>query len=327
MSETSTPAPAASSPDTSSAPNPISEGLIDTVAARGRKAEANGTPPPQKGAPSNTENPWGLPEELLNRKFKYKADGSEEEVDLQTLFKERELSSAARKRMFDAFKLKEQVDRREAELQGFVKTLQEEPEKALRQLKSANPKLREAMERLLLEDIQAEQMDPRERAIRDRESAIAQREEEIQRHAQEQELRQLEAMKEQQRPLIEQVMVNAAEQAGLAPTPATFKLMAQQLSLAAKAGYHNPPMELVAAQVMDEQRSVLSSFLKSQPPQAVIKLLGEDLLKHIRQMDLARAQPQTQPPVVRSAPSQPRERVKLDERSFDEEVRRRLQQT
>lgn len=223
------------------------------------------------------------------RFVKANVNGREESVDEETLIRHYQKERAAEER----FQRASQIEKQTA---NFIEALKADPAKVLSD-KRLGVNMREVAMKILSEQVEEEIQDPMERKFKSQEQKLKeyedretkQREEVIQREHQERHQRAVNERKQH----FGQIFEKAMELSPLAKSPETaataLKDMALYYRLAKSQGYEATPDEL-AAHVQQKQMSSMYSAANTLSGDELISFLGPDVLKKIRQADLARIQ-------------------------------------
>lgn len=232
-----------------------------------------------------TENVTDTPEvkaeevvkEARKEKFNFKIDGeeSEEEIDMddkEGLQKRFQLAKAAEKRIAAA-----NSDRKKAF--EILKAFEDGS------LLKKHPKARELAESLLLEQIQDEMMDPKDKELREYKSKLAKYED---KEASDKKTLEAQAAKAQEDKLIAEfqtTIVTALEKSGLPKTPALAKRMASIMDKNLDLGLKLSPDDLVQ-EVKSETLAMLKSIIGDADGEQLQAMFGEDIAKKIRLADV-----------------------------------------
>ena len=280
-SASSSPAPSSSSaPSTSSSPPPSAS-----------SSSSSGTP--DVGAPG--QQPTGTSEAKANasaeqaakaeaeRKWKLKVNGQERELTEAELIRRASLGYGAEEKLQKA-----QQERQMAE--QFFQALKSDPLAVL-----THPDLglnfREMAEQYLSKEIQMEMMSPEQRELEQLRSFKREQEEAV-RRAQEQEMTVA-----QQRTFQEQMQRTAKEYdtkitevlkaTDLPKTAYTVKRVAELMKGALQKGY-DLDVETAVDMVREGYNTDFKSLFGNLKGESLVKFMGEDVIKELRQYDLAR---------------------------------------
>jgi hypothetical protein len=271
----------------------------------------NGTSEAQKEA---------IKEEI--RKMKLKVNGREVEMDEGEVIRRAQLAESAQQRYQEAAQLKKQAEQ-------FFEALLQDPKSVLMHPDVAQKiNFRELAEEYLSTELKRELMDPVERELEElREFKRKQEEELTNKQKQEQETvkqRQIREMQQRAAKEYDTKITEALSQSNLPKTAYTVKRVAEILLNAQKSGFD---MDIPTAvdMVREGYNTDLQAMIGNLPPDMIIKMFGDDLIKKLRKHDLAqlkaRAKPQEQPvegvpqhtPSPRSKPDAEPKYMKPDE--------------
>ncbi len=300
-------APAATTPE--AAPTPAAaaqkEGLKEALGVPATKVPNKGVP---EAKPATKE---ATPAEV--RKHKLKVDNEEVEVDDDELKRGYAHNKAASKRMEEAAAYRKQAEQAFAMLKdpAQLRKLLEDPRIGV--------DFRKVAEDYLWEKIQDDQLTPEQKKQREVEVELSKYRESEKAAKADAETREAEALQNKYAEEYETKIMTALEQGGLPKTRAAVRRMAQYLQLAVQHNLEVTPQDLVARvkqELMEEHKSMYSTGDAS----ALVSILGEDLVKKLREADLKRLK-STQPESQRKPASQvkpkksgdkPRQRVSAD---------------
>lgn len=217
-------------------------------------------------------------------KFSYVVDGQtiEEEVDLnnkEDLTKRLRLSAAATKRMAEA---KEAQGKARQILDAFEKN----PEDMLRRL---GPKGRELAEKFLINSMQEDMLDPKEKELRTikAENDAYKKEKEV--AAKQKEQSQQSQQEAKIAESFQKTIIEAAEKSGLPKSPALIRRMAKILHTNVDLGLDLDAHDL-AQEVKKDLISEIKAIIGDSDGSHLVELFGPDVAKKIRKFDLARLQ-------------------------------------
>lgn len=238
------------------------------------------------------------------RRMKLKVDGREEEVEEAEVIRRAQLSSSASKRM-------EEVATQKQQIQKLIETLKGNPLAALMDpaLGLTKAQVKEQFENWYKREyIDPETLSPEQLKIRDYEAKLKEYEEvKAQQEAQRQQAQAAEQQKHWAGEYERQI-VKGLESSGLPKTPSTVKAMAAYLQQAVSAGV-DVPIETVADLVRQDKVNDVKHFLGAVDGEALIRLVGDEVVNKIRKADLARLRGQgaAVTPNQAQANSQPKE--------------------
>lgn len=223
-------------------------------------------------------------QQSFKKKLKLKVDGEEieDEIDFndeEGLKRKLQLSYAAKKRMEEAKAAK-------AKAFEIIKAFEEDPANVFKKL---GPKGREAAERFLLEQIQEEAMDPKDKELRDLKKFKEEIEAEKERTKQEREKQALAEQEAKYAQEFQKTIIDALGKSGLPKSPEMVKRFARIMQKNLELG-----LELTADDLVDEVKSDITSIIKSIVGEAdgdhLISLFGEDVANKIRKSDIRKLQ-------------------------------------
>lgn len=259
----------------------------DEPAVEEEKPAAKAPAPKAKAEPPKASEPKLEP--LKPSLKKVKIDGREELVDEDELIRSYSKSKAAEAKFREAAELDKQI-------KAFTEAFEKDP---LSVLKNKNlPIDRKALgERLLLESLEEEMMDPRDRKLKEYEAKLSEAEKAQKQIEEQRKAYEFEQKKELKRQEISGVIQKALEMTPLSKEPETAGLamrdMAMMMRIAADRGLQVSPEEM-AAQVNLKYQKSMYSLANTLEGEDLIGFLGEEVVKKIRKADLARLKANTQ---------------------------------
>lgn len=314
----STAAPAASSaPSTPSAPSaPVPEsGAGEPKGSTESKSVSSSTPATSS---SDGKQPHESAMAAVERKFKVKINGAEQEVSEKELLEGYQTRKAADEKFREAAMTRKQAE-------DFINLLKQDPAKVL-----TDPRIgvdaRKWAEEFLLKQLEEEMLDPKEKELR----------------KYKQQLEQLQAAEKQQKEAQEAArnaeltakyteeytkdITSALETSGLPKNEATVRRMAHYMRQALSKGLEitaKEAVQLVKEEYTSEQKQLVSSL----DGEALIAFLGPELANKIRKYDLAKLKnpaanaktPEKQP---ESDPSKPKAKPKVSKDDWRERMER-----
>jgi hypothetical protein len=168
----------------------------------------------------------------------------------------------------------------------IIKAFEEDPANVFKKL---GPKGREAAERFLLEQIQEEAMDPKDKELRDLKKFKEEIEAEKERTKQEREKQALAEQEAKYAQEFQKTIIDALGKSGLPKSPEMVKRFARIMQKNLELG-----LELTADDLVDEVKSDITSIIKSIVGEAdgdhLISLFGEDVANKIRKSDIRKLQ-------------------------------------
>ncbi|MDQ3231264.1 MAG: hypothetical protein M3Q07_05535 [Pseudobdellovibrionaceae bacterium] len=215
-----------------------------------------------------------------------------------------------------------QATQKEKQIQSFMQQLETDPDAAFKQTGLSKEKKKELAERWLTEQLEEELRDPREAELMELKAKIEgyegkekQTKEEAEQESQQ--AARVEAVQKRQAHF-QETFSKALELSPLSENPETaaeaLRGMALHYRLAKSQGYEPDPQELAS---VVEERSLRSmrSAVSSLDGEALVKVLGKDIIKKLRQYDMAQLGISKGPeaPATESdwSPSEPRRKEKF----------------
>lgn len=226
------------------------------------------------------------------KKYKVKVDGAEMEVDEGELVKGYQLSKASYNKMTEAAKKEKAVLQRE-------ERLKRETDKVLSEMGIDPLKFAEDY---ILKIIEQEKLTPEQRALKEKEDRIRQLEAEQKQTREQKEQQEFAEMQSKVAVDLENQFMKTFKDHGLEMTPYTVKRMAEKYYLALDDGIENPDLNLLCELVTEDLETDLQKTMKRLPVDKLLKFVGDDVLKHIREADLARLK---NPPSATNRPNAP----------------------
>lgn len=270
---------------------------------------------PEPEAVTGNDSPPQAKPEPRRKQFKVNGevmDMSEEEADRFA-----QMGLGAHKKFQEAATLRKEAS-------AIMDRFEKDPKGALRELKSKNPKLREALEEILWEDIQEQQMSPEQKKQRERDERLKkyeEKEEDDKVSAQKAEDQQLQDRYQKE---YTESFSAAIQKVGLPNTPQALARLANYMSQALEAG-----MDLDAADaatlVRNDYMAELKALVGSHADPA--SLLGEEITGKLRKSDLAKIR---SPQAARATENAPREAKAPEDKhisseDFKEAIRKKLE--
>lgn len=238
-----------------------------------------------KGSPSQEQIKEAM------KKYKVKIEGEEIEVDESELISGYQLRKASDKKFQEAAMYKKQAEE-------FVKLLKTDPIKVLKDPRLGHD-LRKLAEDYLIQELNEEMMDPKEKELRDAKAKLQAFEEEKRRIQEEEQTRQQEELKQKYAQDYVQSFTKALDQSGLPRTEHTVKRMAYYMHQAVKRGLSLQPtdvVDLVKQDYINEQKALYSNL----DGDTLLQILGEDIAGKIRKSDIQRLKNPKQTPIQRT---------------------------
>ena len=283
------------------------------------------------------------------KKYIFKRNGVEEEVDEETYTKYAQKAWAADKTLADAKKMQRELEAREMQLRQFAQALEQQktlkPSQRVQQMLEElqdNPDalndFRGSIEQWLLERIDEESAsDEVKRAMRaEKELARLQKQKEMQ-EKQQKELQWKQTV-EAQRPQVEKMIIETLKTGRLPLTEWNVKSVADAIYNARLRGI-NPKPEQVAQLVKEDRIEHIRAFSSGAAKQLIeaqknkdtkgvinageslVELFGEEIIKALRVYDMAvyeSRKPNMPRQVVETAKAEPQEKKSYQYRNYDE---------
>lgn len=282
------------------------------------------------------------------KKYTFKRNGIEEEVDEETYTKYAQKAWAADKTLADAKKMQRELEAREAQIRQYAEILEQQrklkPSQRVQQMLEElqdNPEaltdFRGSIEQWLLQKIDEESASPEvQRAMRaERELERIQKQKELEQKQREQ--MEWQQAIEAQRPQQEKLIIETLKTGKLPVTEWNIKSVADAIYNARVRGL-NPSPEQVAQVVKEDriehiralsgesakavieaqQKKDLDSVVKS--GEALVELFGEDVIKALRYFDMAvyeKRRPNMPRQVVETAKNEPQDKKSYQYQSYD----------
>lgn len=252
-----------------------SNGSVDSSApAESSSPEASNTPQ-QEAKPSQPITPEMA--EKLAKKYKVKVDNEELEVDEDELVRGYQMRKASDKRFQEGLAARKQAEE-------FVRLLKTDPKKVLAH-PSIGLDLKKFAEDFLVEQMQEELMDPKDRELRDYKQKLAKFEEEERLKKQKAEEEAKDAVKKKYQEDYNKQIIDALETSGLPKTEYTVERMIYYMHKALKNGYEldaKDVTELVKRDYIEDSKALYSGL----DAEALEKIMGADIAKKLRKHDI-----------------------------------------
>lgn len=217
-------------------------------------------------------------------KHKIDFDGHEVELDYDTLVND------FKKHAKEAYQLRQQ----QTPIMEFLSTLQKGDLSALRQIVPENV-LREFSEKQLLEYIELQNMDPKERSLREREAKIADMERKWQEQEAAKEKAALEAERSKANDQVQRDLVEAIRDLGgdLKITPRMVRRVAEEAYARLEAGQNYDLKDIAKRQWsgLQSDYSEYQQMMLKRDPSSFISSLPPELIKAIREHELSAGRP------------------------------------
>lgn len=216
------------------------------------------------------------------RKFKLKVDGQEVEVDEEELKKGYTHQKAATKRFQEGVKAKKMAD-------DFMKAMKN-PDTlvdSLFKLGYEKSQIRKLAESFLAGELEEELLDPKEKELRTYKSELENYKKKEQEAKEAKEKADFEQLKAKYAEDYNKQFIEALKDSGLRQSKALVGEMAKYIARAAKIKYQMTPKE--AAQLVKEDEEQRRNIrIGEADAETLIKILGEDGLKKVREYDTSR---------------------------------------
>lgn len=223
------------------------------------------------------------PEEIApengKRMFKVKVNGKEQEVT------EEELKQGYQTRKASDEKFREAA-MKQKQAEEFINLLRTNPKKVLSD-PNLGIDLRKFAEDYLVEQMEEEMMDPKEKELREAKRKLEEIEEEKKRQAREREEAEAAELKERFSSQYQTGIIEALQTSGLPKTEHTVKRMAYYMYQGLKRNYNLAPKDVVSMVKQDyinEQKSLYGQL----DGDMLIELLGPEVAQKIRKHDVAK---------------------------------------
>lgn len=247
------------------------------------------------------ETPQETPKQTASRDTTIEVDGKQYSVSEKTLRAyynvppNEDLSDKEFKSMLSSYKqaihfnnATREAKNQQAQVQQFVESFQTDPKGTLKQMfQSNNKQLQQIAEEIILEQMEEEMLDPKERELRElraEKERYAKELEEEKKRIEEQEQNRLSQQYSQQ---FEQDIINVLETSSLPKTENTVKRLAQYKLLGLQKNM-DIPFSKIAEMVQADLENEISQLFGAGKIEQLTKLIGEDKLKEIRKQDLSR---------------------------------------
>lgn len=212
------------------------------------------------------------------KRYKVKVDNQEIEVDEAELLRGYSHQSAANKRFQEGQLAKQQVEQ--------LINMMKDPDQFWQVAEKIGHKnTRELAEKLLIKQLQEEQMDPRDKELRDAKARLKEIEDLDRQQKEALEAKRLEEVKAHYMKEYEESFISALKSENLPATKGTVAEMAKYISRAAKLNYKltaQQAAKLVAEDIQTAHRNLIGVS----DAETLLKLLGDDVANKIRQHDL-----------------------------------------
>ena len=266
------------------------------------KTEASGANPPDGKTARKLDSK--TVEDIKEMMHRIKINGVEMELPTSEVLKRAQMAEGARQKFELAAKMKKEAEEKEARLQrDFAKSL--------RDMLKKSPEKWNDLEAIFADKIREEQLDPRERKIRELEEQLKERqaaEEDAKKTQEEQMIQQYSAKFKED---LSNKLMQALDGSGLPKDPETVAVMAGYIKAAHEAGYNINDIDMgeVVSYTRDKIITQMRSIFERLEGMDIIKLMGDQLSNKIRKADLARLRGGNVPSAAKE-PEAPKETVK-----------------
>lgn len=286
-------------PAAPSTPEPVTESAPETP----------GSPPslPDEGAGTGNAGEAAKSAEAVAKRWKLKIDGKEEELDEKTVLTYAQKGKAADKRL-------EEATKKERMAQSFLDAIRKDPLGVLTH-QDIGFNFDEIAEKHLISKYQREQMSPEQRELLEARSKLEAYESEKKTYEQKVAEDRQHKADEAVALDLDKTFSQALKASGLPKTPVTVKRMAALMLKNLELGLDLAPDQVVEL-VREDMQVEIRELLSSADGEMLMKLLGDEPAKRLRQYDLARVRgkPGTTPARESSGNGeQPRKMLTKDE--------------
>ena len=218
-------------------------------------------------------------EALRRHKEKVKIDGEEIEVDYETMKRDYQIRKASDKKFHEA-------SMKEKRVEEFLKILKTNPKQILMN-KNLGLDMRQLAEEILVEHLQDDMMDPKDRELNKYKKQIAEIEEQKRLAQQKSEQEQQSQLREKYSDDYSNEIVDALKAANLPKSEHTVKRMAYYMHQALKQGYDlkaGDAVGMVRQDYINEQKFLFNEMSED----VLADILGEENVKKIRRYEAKR---------------------------------------
>lgn len=257
----------------------IARKIIAAREAKGGVKEAAKEVQSQRAQPKVEEGAVKEAAQEAKRKFKIDDEEVDEDEVLKVYKSRKDHQREANKRLQDG-----QAARKQAE--QFISMMRDKGQ-LMEVIKKLGHDPRKLAEEYLIQQLEEEKMDPREKEFRDAKAKLRQYEEDQKRQLEEVQQRRLNQLKEQYKADFNKQFVEALQATQVPQTRGTVAEMAKYISQAAKIGYKMTPKE--AAQLVKEDiQKAQMNLIGESDGETLVRLLGEDVANKIRGYDVSK---------------------------------------
>lgn len=233
----------------------------------------------QVDAPKEKAEPVSEAAKEVMRKYKLKVDGQDVEVDEEELKRGYSHQKAASKILNEGKAARKQAEE-------FV-SMMKDPARLMEAITKLGHDPRKLAEEYLVSQLQDEQMDPRDKELRDAKARIKAIEDMENQKKEAIEKQRDEQLKAKYAADYTQQFVGALEKTGLPPTKPMVAEMAKYIRLSAKDGWKMTPDE-AAMLVKQDIQMAHSRLIGDSDGETLMKLLGEEVANKVRKYDMAK---------------------------------------
>jgi len=246
---------------------------------------------------------------IEGRKFKVKIDGVEQEVGLNDLTSDYQLKTVSHKRLQEAAEARKKVE-------GIIEMVKADPIKALKD-PALSLDLRKLAEDIIQEEIERETMTPEQRELADLKREKASREAEVERAKAEAAEKEAAAKDEAEFQFYLNGTQTALKAAGLPINNHNIRRMASIIEDLQYKGVKDWSFDSAAADLKADHISAQKELISTLPADRLVELLGEDLIKKVREYDASRIKKVAPTPALKDqgeAPAEPKRKETWAER-------------
>lgn len=269
---------------------PVSGG----VAEPSDTGSANAAPVQKKSFNPADYDPAEIEKFVESQKFKLKVNGKEKELTTAELKRLASISDAATER----FQMASQKEKEAQEIKGALAS--KDPVAALKKMGMDSKEIKAVLENKLLEMIEEENLDPKDKELRDLKKRIAEQEEAEKRKKEEEELstKQKELLRKQEE--IESGIVDALTEAKLPKNPVILRQVIETMLGMSKKGVEISPKDAVKL-VQKGFEEELTDLLPQLGMDFIKKVLGAKGLAALREESVAEVKKSSEPFPKRAA--------------------------
>lgn len=265
------------------------------------------------------------PQPRTNRDTKITVDGREYNVPEKTLLAynnlppDTELTDREYKSLLSSYKqaihfnnATREAKNQQSQIEKFVQMMETDPKGTLKQMfASKNTDLIKIAEEILMEQIENEMLDPKEKELKELRAAKERYEKQLEDQKKQHEQAEQERLSNQYIEQFETEIIHVLENSDLPKTENTIKRLANYKLLGLQKGV-DIPFGKIAELVQQDIENEIAQLFGAGKSEKLMKLLGEDRLKEIRKTDIDRvkklgqtnSQPTTTHPAAKPKTSQ-----------------------